>query len=182
MRISATGNNPLRRTCRADAGFTLVELLVVLVIAGLAVGAVMLTLPDGSSPVATEAERLAARLTLAGEESISRGQTIGVILTGDGYGFARFYRGDWQRFEGDRLLGDRRFEDGVLVTLTREGSDIPLKPALPAKPGERVAPVLLFEPFGAATPFRVTLSGDGAVATVTGDDAGQIEVRHDVEG
>jgi len=55
-------------------GFTLVELMVVIAIIGVAAGAVMLSMPDPRPTLAVEAERFAARLTLAREEAVGRGR------------------------------------------------------------------------------------------------------------
>ena len=51
------------------AGFTLVELLMVVAIIGLAAGAVVLSVPDPRPSVAEDAERFAARLSRAREEA-----------------------------------------------------------------------------------------------------------------
>src|SRR3954468_9642317 len=62
------------------SGFTLVELMVVLVIIGLASAAVILTLPERGGSLFAEAERFAARTKAARDDAIldSRAATVEV--------------------------------------------------------------------------------------------------------
>ncbi|MGO4611150.1 Tfp pilus assembly protein FimT/FimU, partial [Variovorax sp. 2RAF20] len=53
-------------------GFTLVELMIVLVIMGLLAGAVVRALPDGRPSLPQEAERVAAALLRARDEAVFR--------------------------------------------------------------------------------------------------------------
>ena len=64
------------------AGFTLVELLMVVAIIGLAAGAVVLSVPDPRPSVAEDAERFAARLSRAREEAILSNRPVAVDPTG----------------------------------------------------------------------------------------------------
>ena len=58
------------RAEKKESGFTLVELLVVLVIIGLAAAAVVLAIPDPEGSLQTEAERFAARAKAARDLAI----------------------------------------------------------------------------------------------------------------
>jgi general secretion pathway protein H len=62
------------------SGFTLVELMVVLVIIGLATAAVIMTLPERGGSLFAEAERFAARTKAARDNAIldSRGATVAI--------------------------------------------------------------------------------------------------------
>jgi general secretion pathway protein H len=79
--ISAIGETARER------GFTLVEVLVVLVILGLASSAVLLTLPVGGMSLTTEAQRFTARLIRAQEEAILTNRTVEVRIDAEGYAF-----------------------------------------------------------------------------------------------
>jgi len=79
--ISAIGER------RSEKGFTLVEIMVVILILGLASSVVLLTLPVGGMSLATEATRFAARLSRAQEEAILTNRTVEVRIDAEGYAF-----------------------------------------------------------------------------------------------
>ena len=73
----------------AEHGFTLVELMVVVAIIGMAAGAVVLSLPEGNGEVRRAAETLAARVTIARDLSIVGGRATALVVNGGGYTFAQ---------------------------------------------------------------------------------------------
>src|SRR5690606_39996616 len=81
-------------------GFTLVELMVVIAIIGVAAGAVVLSMPDPRPTLAVEAERLAARLTLAREEAVMTNRPVARHADTAGYGFESFERAGWTALNG----------------------------------------------------------------------------------
>jgi general secretion pathway protein H len=147
---SATGD-------KARQGFTLVELLMVVAIIGLAAGAVVLTLPDPKPAVAAEAEQFAARLVRAREEAILTNRSVAVEATTQGYAFSAFDGLKWAP------LSDGPFDAEVWA----EGSTVS-----PAEPAVRV----VFDPSGVADPARLTLAREGRSRTVSVDGAGEVRV------
>ena len=94
MQTSAHGltKPPLRRTA---AGFTLLELLVVLVIAGIMLGAIALNaVPGDRQVVQSEAQRVALLLQLARDEAIVRNRPIAFEADQDRYRFLIRQLGD----------------------------------------------------------------------------------------
>jgi general secretion pathway protein H len=71
------------------SGFTLVELMVVLVILGLASAAVILTLPERGGSLVAEAERFAARTKAARDNAILDSRTASVAIGPGGYDVTR---------------------------------------------------------------------------------------------
>jgi general secretion pathway protein H len=104
MRISATGADPRaglpargsRRTRRsAENGFTLVELMVVMAIIGLATGIAVLTMPDIRGDLQSDAERFAARVRGAQDSAIIEAHDMALSIRPDGYAFSRYVSGRW---------------------------------------------------------------------------------------
>jgi general secretion pathway protein H len=77
-------------------GFTLIELMVVLVIIGLASAAVVLAMPEPGGSLAGEAERFAARAKAARDTAILESRAVAVQIGRGGYEVARRREGAWR--------------------------------------------------------------------------------------
>jgi general secretion pathway protein H len=86
----------MTRAGRKQEGFTLVELLVVLVIMGLAAAAVMLALPDAGGSLAGAADRFAARAKAARDTAILDSRAVALQIGRGGYEVARREAGVWR--------------------------------------------------------------------------------------
>lgn len=110
----------MRRGNRSDGGFTLIEMLVVLMIIGVAAGAVTLgigSVTRGPS-VETEARRLAARLQAASDDAMLGDRLIAFTAEKHGYGFATFAAGGALIPRTDDALGFHQLPSGIVVTLS----------------------------------------------------------------
>lgn len=87
-------------------GFSLVELMVVLVILGLAATAVVLTLPASASGVTDEAARFAARAAALRDRAVVEAQPMRLWVSASGYGFERRQDGQWTPLTDRTLRAD----------------------------------------------------------------------------
>lgn len=177
---------------RADGrGFTLLELLVVIVILGISVAAVLpsIGLLQDDRELQREARRLAALIELAAEEAAMQSRDYGLRFGLHGY---RFYEQDpqtgaWVELAGDEILRERTLADDLRLDLTLESRDIRLFEAIEGDrqprdpddgPDPGPTPHVLLLSSGDTTPFELTLSRDfdDARAELTGDFMGRVEL------
>jgi general secretion pathway protein H len=73
-------------------GFTLIEVLLVVLLIGIVSGIVLLaaTPNDSSRLIASEADRLAEAISLAADEAVSENQQLGLMIDERGYRFLDF--------------------------------------------------------------------------------------------
>jgi general secretion pathway protein H len=146
-------------------GFTLVEMLVVLVIMGLLAATVVLTWPTGGA-LRDDASALAARATLAAEESILSGTAMGLDVSAQGYAFYRMENGMWREVDDERAFRRHVWREGVVPQIRREGFG-----AHDRRGDEKaVSPTLIFDPTGLVPAFSVTLA-EGATRLVVASTA-----------
>ncbi|MEK8090184.1 type II secretion system minor pseudopilin GspH [Thermithiobacillus plumbiphilus] len=154
-------------------GFTLIEILVVLVLIGITLGLVGINLmPDQRRELGEEAQRLALLIEQAQEEAVLSGNTLGFELSANGYRFVRENAavsdvpGDtdkpaWSVVEDDELLRPRQWRAAIAVeALSINGQPVPL----PMKSPLLLSPTGLGEPFEldlALEGYRIQLAGDG---------------------
>ncbi len=102
-------------------GFTLVEMLVVVLIMGILVGAISVKLQPGNSDLLhVEAERLAQLLELASQESRITGNAIVWTSDGSRYRFWRQGSDDaWSEIRDDDLLRGRSLPHGMVISQLR---------------------------------------------------------------
>jgi general secretion pathway protein H len=94
VRPDASGDEA--KVAGRSGGFTLVELLVVLVIIGLAAAAVVLTMPEPGGSLHGEAERFAARTKAARDNAILRAHEVAVRVGAGGYEVADRADAGWR--------------------------------------------------------------------------------------
>lgn len=99
----------IKRT--ASFGFTLLELLIVLVIVGITLGMFSFNaMPDDHKVLQIDAQRIALLLQLARDEAIVRNHPIAFEAEPDRYRFLIHDENAWQVLKQDDLLREREFK------------------------------------------------------------------------
>ena len=138
----------MRKTMR---GFTLIEIMLVIVIIGCATGIIVLSIPGGPSPklgndLAEESQQLAATIQVMSEQATQQGRTIGLHISNHGYQFMIRQQTTaanedtvtqstsqaldtlpdwdhqvWQPYTSEKLRTAGKFDEKVSLALTLDG-------------------------------------------------------------
>ena len=96
--------------CGVTRGFTLIELMVVLVIIGITLGMVALNaIPSQQQSLQKEAQRIALLLQLARDEAIVRNRQVAFEADPERYRFLVRNERQWEAVTRDDLLRERPF-------------------------------------------------------------------------
>lgn len=148
-------------------GFTLIEMLVVLLIMGILLGLVsVVAQPDDRARLHVETERLAQLIDLAATEARFAGKSIAWATDGASYRFWQFSEDlGWSEIVGDDLLRTRTLPQGMKISNLRVEN--------------MRAPELMrveFNPYGSAPSFSVEMSLGIAHYTVAHSPIGEVRV------
>jgi len=113
---------------KSSSGFTLLELMIVIVIVGIMFSFLVLSI-RGSSPeeaINTEARRLNQLIGLALEEAILRGEEYAIVFKPNSYQFVRLSENGWQAIQGDRQLRTRELPEDITIELEIDNIELTL--------------------------------------------------------
>ncbi|AQS40515.1 type II secretion system protein H [Shewanella psychrophila] len=176
-------------------GFTLMEVLLVVLLMGLAASAVTMTMSGADRK--KELERTALQFMAATEmvldETVLSGHFIGIVIEDTSYKYVFYDEGKWKSLDRDRILAERQMEDGVEISLVLDG--LPLvqedeeqdswfdEPFIDEKTEEEKKkspePQILLFPSGEMSSFEMTFfsedeQGQEIEALVVGDSLGRL--------
>lgn len=147
---------------RRARGFTLIEMMVVVLIIGIAMAMVSINgLPGSREGLRFETERVSHLLLLAREEAQIRGAAIRFDVDDSRYRFLILKQGEWLPILDDPDLRERRWSSPTRVSIARIDGRSTIE-------------------FGRAmvdSPFTISLLRDNVTLQVFGNGLGAFEVR-----
>lgn len=136
-----------------NSGFTLIEILVVLVLVGLLAALAVFTMGGNSQQreLLNEVRELYLLMQTASEQAVLNNRELGLLFEENGYQFVAFQdeTGDWKA-SGERIFRAREFPAWLVTTQFIE-SDAPRL----ASVEDKLRPDLVFFSSGETTPFEI---------------------------
>lgn len=178
-------------------GFTLIEVLVVVVIVGIISAVVLMstTLVRDDRELQQEAKRLSSLIALASDEALFQGRDLGLEFMRNSYRFVEYdpYLGQWNEIVGDDLLKTRALPESLHLELAIEGRRVQLNEQPAETNNDKTDSINTREPTytphalilssGELSPFQLSVlrESDRREFAVTVTAEGNVEVADDID-
>lgn len=166
-------------------GFTLIEILVVLVIMAIVISLAVLSInvTGRDTQIDQEGQRIEGLLEMLHERALIEGHDFGLRLEPAAYEFLAYdtRRSLWVPLDQEREFRRRTLPSGLVFQLELDSRQVVLQPIDPNLSSDATppAPQLAVAASGDSTPFRITLLRDEtqARALISGDSLGKLTLR-----
>lgn len=199
--VTGTYNSINNMKMLRQKGFTLMEVLLVVLLMGLAAAAVTMSMSGAGKERALErtAQQFMQSVELVLDETVMSGDFVGIVVEKDHYKFVLYDEGKWQPLKNDRLLAEREMDPDVEMTLVVEGlplvqddeeetaswtGDEPFIEKTDEEKKKFPNPQIFLFPSGEMSAFELTFSGrddtgNSIDVTVFGDAFGRLLLGRD---
>lgn len=154
---------------KANKGFTLIEILVVIVIIGITIGFALIAFGDfgGSKRIIFAGEQIQNTLRLAQQQAILENSTLGLKINNQGYQVLRFQNAQWRTGSSKHILfKPHTLPKDMIVTIksNQKGS---------------TEPSIVINSSGETNEFTLTFGTKTApnLAVLTGTDNGELSFK-----
>ncbi len=168
-------------------GFTLIEVLVVVVLIGILASVVALSFTGANldQELRGEAERAALRMELARSNALQRNREWGLLVDEDGYRFLELdpYQAAWVE-QSERPLAPVRMPENIHLKLETEGFELPVVDSADETGDadeEQDEPNLLIFSSGEVTPFELAFEPEweGQTLRISSDGLSRVRLVKD---
>lgn len=157
-------------SCDRERGFTLLEMMLVLLLLGIGTWLVIGKLPNSAYRVEQESQRLAERLQRLTYQATLEGRTYGLMVQPGRWQLKRWHAQGWQ---------DLQLPQGAGAQTLPTGWRLELLP--PVQETAEEVPQVLMLPGGEVTPFRLRyFFAERLMAEIVLDDEGRIRTLDDI--
>lgn len=173
--ISAIGSMANSKGFRypGAGGFTLLEILVVIVIISIVISFASMSFDTDPEKLDHEGKRLIALMKLASEEAIMNSREYRVVFTADSYAFAKLAGGEWRKF-ADGVFRARELPGEFSLDLTL-GNE-PVKLDMDNGEKSKSPAAIMFLSSGEVTPFELVIRNSSGKEITISNQSGLIEV------
>lgn len=153
-----------------NRGFTLIEIMVVIVIIGITIGFALIAFGDfgESKRILFAADHLMNTLRLAQQQTILETSTLGLKIDTTGYQFLQLQNNShWSPLSNKGVFKMTYFPKNTSIKLNITNSPT------------QDAPTIIFNPSGDMTPFTLTFGStkENKIAVITGHRNGDLELH-----
>ena len=145
---------------RFQSGFTLIEMLVVLVIIGIVISSVTMSIrtDDRGEKMEMEMRRIQALLKLASEEAVMQDEDIALRVSEDHYSFDILGEKGWEPISDDKVFRERKVVDGTELALKVDDLEIDFGKQQESAGEDKIPPPRIFIlSSGEIMPFELIL-------------------------
>lgn len=155
---------------RHSTGFTLIEMLVVLLIISIVATVAMLALGNtiNDQQIKNSGQRLSNMISAVEEQAILEPNIYGLLINAKGYGFEKFVpvngKKQWVLITTDNLLSFRNWPTGTQINLTLSDN---------ASASDNT-PQIIISPSGDVTPFILQLGNSKPLMSIQVEASGKV--------